>query len=480
MGFGHGALARRLRAFTRDTRAGATAIASAAVTVMTVGGAALVIDHVWLVDQRDVLKTAAEAASIAATLDIDRQLADRPRIGDADLEAALLPLARRYVLVNLAHLPAKRFKHARKTLAVTLDLDRPNRTVGVTAQADLGGTLFSRHLALLGHHEGPEHTTVQAGVQSESTPVEVVLAIDVSGSMDYTPQSSVWSLTHSRLAIVKRAARDLVAVLDPNGYARVAVGIVPWYVAVRLDAQRAARWASAGWAAHAGTGAPLAAWGGCFRGLRIYGGVPRAPRPDAAALFAPPASAPFAQAACVESPLTRQLMPALLPLSTDRAAIEDGVDALATGGEGGTHSTLGVLWAQRMLEPAWKGVWGGAGIHPADRSTPEHATLRKAIVLLTDGRDTDNPGGVARADACAAAKSRGTEIFVISATEPKLVTPAFEQGLRACSSASDRAHPRGTRRPGVTYLFINNATRESIEAAFADIAKQLRTLRRIS
>ena len=56
-----------MRRFVSDARAGATAIAAVAVTVMTVGGAALIGDHAWLLDQRDVLKAAADAAGIAAT-----------------------------------------------------------------------------------------------------------------------------------------------------------------------------------------------------------------------------------------------------------------------------------------------------------------------------------------------------------------------------------------------------------------------------
>ena len=478
----------RVRAFIQDTRAGATAIASAAVTVMTVGAAALITDHVWLYDQRDVLKTAAEAASIAATLDIDRQLAKNPRISDDDLKAALEPVAKRYVLANLAHLAPERFKVAEESLDVILDLDRRARTVGVTARADLGGTLFSRNLPLLGNYTGPEKVAASAGVQSESTPVEVVLAIDVSSSMQTDLPGSTSFGDHSRLNIVKRAASDLVAILDPNGYNRVAVGIVPWFANVRLDARRAGKWADAGWAAHAGTGTPPPAWQGCLdKHRRIDAGTPKTPAPTAAALLELPADAPFVRVTCEEHlvnivgpNLIKQLMPTLFPLSTNRADVEDSIDALTTAG-GGTSSSLGVLWAQRMLEPTWKRVWGGSGIHPADPSTPEHAKLRKAIVLLTDGEDF-RAGAISRAVACKIAKSRDTEIFVVAAMLPNTVSGALGKGLRACSSEAEdeKYYPEGTRRPGATYVFLNNATPEALQAAFTDIANQLRTLRKVS
>jgi len=537
-------LAARVRPFVDDTRAGATAFAAAAVTVMTVVGAALVTDHAWLIDQRDVLKAAAEAASVAATLDIDRQLARDSSMSDTALKAALLPVAKRYVEVNLAHLAPERLARAKATLVVGLDLNRTQRTVGVTAQADLGGTLFARALPLLGRYEGPDAITAAGGVKSESTPVEVVLAIDISSSManalDGTTRSR--DSTGSRMAIVKRAAKDLVDILDPNGYNRVAVGIVPWHVNVRLAASDAREWASKRWARYpARRTYPVpyrchnctvravvdtlpdpapGAWRGCFDGHRIVAGVASVPERTAAALFGPPRNAPFAQSyfqpqrgnsyrclsasekpagasnSCFENAdahLNAQrgcanALPTLFALSTERTAVERAVDALSARG-GLTYSALGVLWAQRMLEPAWKSVWGGTGIHPADPAAPEHARLRKAIVLLTDGEDTycgngnadcsATPLAVSRTDACAQAKAQGTEIFVIAAMRPEKVSTVLGQGLRKCSSENDRDHPEGTRRPGTTYVFLNNATPANLEAAFANIANQLRSLRKV-
>lgn len=543
MGLGHGAVARRVRAFIEDTRAGATAIAAAAATVMTVGAAALITDHVWLVDQRDVLKSAADAASIAATLDIDRQLAANPRIGDKTLKNALKPVARRYVLANLSHLAPARFKKAKESLEVELDLDRAQRTVSVTATADLGGTLFSRHLPLLGNYAGPEATVVKAGVETESTPVEVVLAIDITSSMEEDLAGRRHSGNENRMDIVKRAAKSLVEILDPNGYNRVAVGIVPWHVNVRLDAATAGKWARNGWARYPAKrtypapyecnhcipsavvdtlpDSPPDAWKGCFDGHRLRGGVASLPAFTTTALLELPSASPFAQSyfepylATTYRCLDASEMPdgayndclaprpqrgqancsarraPLFPLSTDRAAIDRAVDALAPNG-GANYSALGIVWAQRMLDPSWKNVWGGA-VHPADPATPEHAGLRKALVLLTDGEEDfcglSNPDceGVSREplilsrfEVCRAAKARRTEVFVIAALKPEHVSRKLAQDLRDCSSGADLDHPRGTRRPGVTYVFLNNATPEALAGAFADIANQLRTLRKVS
>lgn len=546
LGLGFHGVDVRVRRFVDDTRAGATAFAAVAVTIMTVAGAALITDHAWLVDQRDVLKAAADAASIAATLDIDRQLARNPSMSDADLKAKLLPVAKRYIEVNLVHLAPGRLARAKETLEIALELDRTRRTVVVTAQADLGGTLFARALPLLGAYQGPEAITAKGGVESESSPVEVVLAIDMSSSMAMDLAGQWHSSAESRMDIVKRAAKNLVAILDPNGYNRVAVGVVPWHVNVRLDAATTATWTRKRWArypsertypvpytcggkctvrpvVHTLPASPPQAWLGCLDGHRLSDrqnpGRALLPEPTAAALFAlPRARNPFAQSyfppgdAISYSCLAASDMPtgatnlclaprperaqaacstavaAIFPLNTERAAVDRAVDSLAAKG-GLTYSALGVLWAQRMLEPKWKGRWGTNSVHPADSATPEYSGLRKAIVLLTDGEDTycghrnedcsGNALAISRTNACTLAKARGTEVFVITAMRPDKVSTALGQGLRKCSSENDRAYPDGTRRPGATYVFLNNATPASLEAAFTDIANQLRSLRKV-
>ncbi len=576
--------------FARDTRA-AVGIAAALLTVGTVAGAALVVDHVWLYDQRDVLKTAAEAASIAATLDIDRQLAKNPSISDADLEDALEAVAKRYVEINLAHLPAQRLEAARQSLdepdAIALGIDRAARTVVVTVQADLGGTLFSRWLPLLGNYEGPGAIAVKAGVDADSSPAEVILAIDTSTSMLDNLQGDVTdgppslapgqtcsgggnrSRECSRMEIVKRAALALVDILEPDKNNRVAVGVVPWHVQVRLDTNTADTWVNNGWAdypTHRRYDVPYLncnysyssnhgysstctnlpggveealpasaprAWKRCLDEDRVDAGIATLPSVDK--LFDPPSrNAPFAQGystsgfgiayqcqdpgsadfpadfktqVCympppgISSDVLRQSKiysrssqydcrpgtGAILPLSTEPTKIGDTIKSLRPVG-GLTYSALGVLWGQRLLTPSWKSAWGG-GAHPVGPGDPDADEVRKAIVLLTDGNDTycgldnhsckDSPVGIARADACDAAKEAGTEIFVVAAMDPSHISTPFESALRDCSSEGDDEYPAGTRRPGGSYVFLNNHTPENLRAAFADIADQLRTLRRI-
>ena len=321
-----------LRRFLRETRA-AAGIAAALLTVGTVAGAALIVDHVWLYDQRDVLKTAAEAASMAATL----ELGNNSGASDEDLKA----VAKRYLEFNLAHLPAKRLEAAKQSLVedpkkkyypITLVVDRAQGTVKVTATADLGGTLFSRHLSLLGNYEGPEDgIKVEAGVDSNSKPAEVVLAIDISHSMEFSLEGPGGAPTSSsnppRIDVVKRAASDLVDILKPDADNRVAVGVVPWHIQVRLESDTADHWVRGGrgWAvypterfyevpylncdrrnAKACTNLPDGVaqslpgstphiWKGCLAEARTGSGTAAALPETAAARFAPPSQNPFAQ-----------------------------------------------------------------------------------------------------------------------------------------------------------------------------------------
>ena len=145
-----------------------------------------------------------------------------------------------------------------------------------------------------------------------------------------------------------------------------------------------------------------------------------------------------------------------------------------------TYSTLGVAWGHRLLLHAWNDVWGG-GDHPVDPEEDANAGTRKAIVLLTDGEDnpcgmqdptcSTNDVGFVRDVACTAAKAAGTEIFVIAAMHPDNVPGSLGTALRACSSEAD--NPEGR------YAFLNNSDAESLRAAFADIANQLVTVRRV-
>ena len=529
-----------LRDFVHATRAGATAITAAVVTLMTVAGSAFVIDHNWLVDQRDTLKNGSDAGSVAATKHMSRLLTDRPQIGDAELKAALDEVVRRYVVLNLQHLSEERRDLAMATLVVDVTPDRSTRTVDTFVQADLGGTLLATHLPMLsGSETANVVTVVRALVEQTRISAEVVLAIDMSSSMSLgvdgsrsVPESS------SRMGVVKRAARELVDVLDPSPSHRIAVGLAPWSYSVRLDADMQTRWASNGWVRYptsrhypvpygvsygmsspAGITQTLAStppgtWRGCLDEHRVVRDS-HAEWPPTSRLLDSPETLAFAQLFfpafrnyvhdCHSLPLPdgfssqfcytearaagqtvrpeqfscRWQGTPLLALTSDKTALDRAIDSLRPDGRG-TYSTLGILWAQRMLSRDWRHVWGDS-VHPLDPGDPDNEGLRKVIVLLTDGEDIycgSDPGscltsdmGIDRTEACTLAKAQGTEIFVIAAMPPDQISSGMAEALRSCSSEGEGGDG--------TYVYINNSNATSLRDAFVSIAHQLREARRV-
>ena len=318
-------LRRALGCFLLGTRAGATSIVTAAVAVMSVAGFAFIVDHIWLVDQRDLLKSAASSAAIAATKEMDRRLVASPDITQAELATALTPVAKNYIELNLAHLSRDRLTRAKETLVVTVTPDRTRGTVDVATTADLGGTLFSRHLPVLSNYKGPATVGTKAGVETEVTPVEAVLAIDVSTSMRNKLGGVLPAPGQkSRLDIVKDAAKTLVNILRPSQHNRVAIGVVPWHFTVRLADAMATEWSTKRWARYptertygvsyechehesASTCSPDAVtaelpesapedWEGCLDGHRMGGSGTSAANPEVADLFTTPSADPFSQA----------------------------------------------------------------------------------------------------------------------------------------------------------------------------------------
>ena len=224
-------------------------------------------------------------------------------------------------MLNLGHLSAERLAQATSTLVVTVVPNRAQRTVDVSVEADLGGTILSRHMPLLGEFAGPGATRVATQVESVTNPIEVVLAIDISESMKgLLSGSSCRTCPDNRISIVKRAAANLVDILEPSADNRVAVGVVPWHTIVRLDLQAAADWARDGWAAYPtrrvygepyacyGTGCtPPAAveqvlaatapepWKGCLDSQRMGSVGTRASLPATSEFFSLPSDNAFAQ-----------------------------------------------------------------------------------------------------------------------------------------------------------------------------------------
>lgn len=502
-----------LTAFLHSTAAVATTLTAGMFTMLSLAGIALVGDHHQLTWQRDLLQVASDSAGVALMNEMESLSCTT--MTDAQLNAALSPIARRYILSNL---PAGKRDRADETLEVTLTPNCTAGTVGVHAKADLGGAVFGRWL--WGNIAATSET--RSGFEQLERLTEVALAIDVTGSMGRRRPGSTDPLD-TLLAAVKGAALELVNILNASGDGSAAIGLIPWDEQVRLGPTERTRWENNGWAVYPTqrwypkpywtSGAnwrriyapgewqtiPATkpqAWKGCFEQRSTSGSNP--PAFSAAS----PADTPFTMEfynvppnmshfygsfECVAPPKGQtwcyhgtpgtgvaklsgdsiqyacQLPPPpIIPLTTDTDAIRTAINDLQAAGSD-TYSAVGVTWAHRLLAPSWRSVWGG-GTHPAD---PANGAVQKALVLLTDGTDSRHAGH--RNRACTAAKNAGIKIFTIAAMPT--VPARLQNSLTQCSSAAED--------PDGTYVFVNNATPETLKDAFRSIGQQLKRFRRI-
>ena len=76
----------------------------------------------------------------------------------------------------------------------------------------------------------------------------------------------------------------------------------------------------------------------------------------------------------------------IIPVTTDRHAVEQALANLQPWTGGGTMTHLGVVWGRRVLAPRWRSAWG----LPEDDPDLER---QRVLVLLTDGLNAayDNP-----------------------------------------------------------------------------------------
>lgn len=171
-------------------------------------------------------------------------------------------------------------------------------------------------------------------------------------------------------------------------------------------------------------------------------------------------------------------------MTNQRQPLLDKINALTA--QGNTLVNQGLVWGWRMISPRWKGFWGGAmnsNDLPLEYNTKN---MVKAVVLLTDGQNTqdnsshsaywflkDNKLGTTYESAaiaeldnrtksiCAAMKSRGVYIYSI-ALGTDLPSSSL-QLLKDCASSS-------------SFYFYSPSTSE-LQKVFSAIGDSLSNLR---
>ena len=235
--------------FFRDRRGVGTAIAAAIFTLMSLAGVALVGDHKHMTTNRDLLKGAANAATIAVMMELDGRSLSALTAGE---RSAVDATAQRYILANIkANVSQDTYQQAERTLQVTLKDTGPG-LVDVDATADLGNIVFGSWLWA----GVAKKTEVVSRTERVSTTTEVVLAIDVTSSMYQSPEGhrpSDPGFTRHKIEVVKQAALSLIDILTADDNNQTAFGLVPWYFRVQLNPATRTRWTDRGWAVYPAT-----------------------------------------------------------------------------------------------------------------------------------------------------------------------------------------------------------------------------------
>ena len=171
--------------------------------------------------KRDLLKAAADAASVAATLRLRALPANQD---PATVRADLQSVAERYVWLNLGtNLRGEALE--KRDVAVILNINRSLGTVGVEATAPIGRAL----LGVIMDYSGLDAMTVGPGAEAGAGAVWAVLAIDTSYSMSRTLMDmNTDNDAERRIGMVTVAAKEFVAEVNPRSAPSVAIGVVPW------------------------------------------------------------------------------------------------------------------------------------------------------------------------------------------------------------------------------------------------------------
>ncbi len=383
--------------FLRDTRG--NALGSVFIALMCFTGTAMVSDHVVLLHQRDLLQAAADSAGIAAT----RQMATLDSGWTRDeMAEALEPLARRYILANL---PEKTPASARDTLEITLTPDMEAGVVSVEASMDFGGAIVGRHI----WGRLVDRTRVASGTERVVSPVDLVLAIDVTASMNRSIHRGGDGTVDEerRINVVRRAAQVLVRALYDQGgdhTGHVSMGLVPFNTTVNIGAERQ-DWVSDLGQGHKVAPAGFGPWPGCIEhrngdldlSLVMPGAAPFTSwfspstleyRPAArAALEAQVGaevpgendwSADDAHEGYHPGPHSGCPRNEIIPLTNDRETVEQAIANMTPWPGGGTMTHVGVVWGRRLLASEWRNVWGLS-------EEREDLDRKKVLVVLTDG-----------------------------------------------------------------------------------------------
>ena len=304
--------------------------------------------------------------------------------------------------------------------------------VSIDVSAKIGTTMAALmgidHFAVAAHSEAVYSTSK----------IELALVLDNTGSMS-------WS---GKIQTLKTASHDMIDLLLADGppSPNVKIGIVPFDIGVNVGTNNA----NASWMAPVSTNI----WDGCVG--------PRTPSNDVKDTSAtgaypiPPIY--YNQTGCT--------IPPILPMTNDKAALHQRIDAMQASGW--TYIPEGLAWGWRVLSPSNPFTEGVAYTDP---------DWKKILVLMTDGANTvqwnwynfgpwafkgvgSSVGDSKTTTLCNSIKAQGILVYTVAF---QVGSSSTRQMLQDCATV-----------PGNYFDAQNNA---QLEAAFAKIGGDINNLR---
>jgi hypothetical protein len=164
----------------------------------------------------------------------------------------------------------------------------------------------------------------------------------------------------------------------------------------------------------------------------------------------------------------------LVPLSDDKEALKEKIDALTAGGYTAGH--LGTTWAFYTLSPNWSSLWSTES-QPAAYGTEN---VNKIAILMTDGEYNTqyDAKGISTRDAGSGSAANGT-----SATQARAICDSMKaQGITVYTVGFELSG-EGSQSYQTLYQcatdpghFYNAENGEELKQAFRDIALKLSSL----
>jgi Flp pilus assembly protein TadG len=414
---------KRAQNFGRDSRGNfAMMFALSAVPLLLGGAMAIDVSRMYLVQSK--MTAAIDAAVLATT-----QGLTQGTILEADAEAAVLAFVE-------ANLDGRNIKSG-EVVIDSIVVDPVKKTVAVDAHSLMAMTM--------GGLVGYDHQRIDAFTKAaySDTEIEVVMALDLTGSMD--SRIGGWG-TPKKIDSLKTAAKNAITTIfdTPDAIERVRVGIAPYSAGVNIGSYKSSV-------------ALTNSSNGC-----VYERTGTEKYSDAA----PGTSAKIGGTTSSICPSAK-----IQPLTTNESALNTLIDSMGTGGC--TAGEVGIAWTYYMLSPNWTGVWPDA----SDPAAYSATGTRKYAIIMTDGMfnyahssssscNQQSKAETYAKNLCSSMKASGIRVYTIAFDAPS----DAQTLLQNCASTNT-----GT----IQYYF--SATDEAeLDDAFNTIALDIQGLRLVN